>query len=133
MHKIKKKQTLQVHYFQSSYIFIKDLIIKSPKRKPLIKNSNISTTWDYNIRPLQNDKRKFFLLAVVDAGMLGGALDFVDIIICDVFHLYLLSLDSYWYWQYVCACLNDFTYFSLLTNQYIDFDLFSLLCMRKSS
>ena len=78
-------------------------------------------------------KKKKFLLAIVDAGMLGGALDFVDIIICDDFHLYLLSFDSYWYWQYVCACLNDFTYFSLLTNQYIDFDLFSLLCMRKSS
>ena len=47
------------------------------------------------MRPLQNDKRKIFQLAVVDAGMLEGALDFVDVIICMTFIYILLFFDSY--------------------------------------
>ena len=42
-----KYQVLRVLYFQHSYIYIKELLITSPKRKPLIKNSNISNTKDY--------------------------------------------------------------------------------------
>jgi CMP-N-acetylneuraminic acid synthetase len=42
VHKINKRyQTLQILYFQNSYIYIKELLITSPERKPLIKNSNI--------------------------------------------------------------------------------------------
>jgi hypothetical protein len=36
-----KDQVLQVLYFQNFYIYIKELLITSPERKPLIKNSNI--------------------------------------------------------------------------------------------
>ena len=64
---------MQVLYFQNSYIYIKILLITSPKRKPLIKNSNISITQDYITCLLQYTKRE--ILFAVDDELLVGELE----------------------------------------------------------
>jgi CMP-N-acetylneuraminic acid synthetase len=66
MHKINERdQTLQVLYFQNSHIYIKELLITSPERKPLIKNSNKSYYMALQHWVLQIVETKVLLTAAV--------------------------------------------------------------------